>query len=228
MDFLDDLWQRLQDFGSDLIEWLILLAIALLVLIVGRWIIRLIRTFFEKLLGAKWLDGLWERSGVAKALEGGDQTPASLVATIIYAYLMVALLAVVASILELSTIEDLLERLLAWIPLLLVAATIVIIAAAAGNWAAGLVKPFADEQNVPWLTVVVHVGVIIFGLLFAMDLMQIDFAEDIVKIVVGAATIALAIAFGVGGIDAAKRWWARYGSPTDGGGGGGGGGNPQG
>ena len=226
MSFWDSLWDRLQNFGETVIEWLILLAIALVVLIIGRWIIKLISKFFEKLLGAKFLDGVWERSGVSKALAEGDQTPASIVATVIYAYLMVGLLVVVADILNMVAIEALLLRLLVWIPLLLVAALIVIIAAAAGSWAAGLVRPFADDQGVPWLTVVVHVGVIVFGLLFAMDILRVDFAEDIVKIVLGSTTIALAIAFGVGGIDAAKKWWAKYGSPSNTGGGGGGGGAP--
>jgi hypothetical protein len=215
MSFWDSLLDRLQGFGETVIEWAILLGIALLVLIVGRWVIGLIRKAVQAILGAKALDGIWKRSGVAKALEEGDQTPASIVATIVYAYLMVGLLLVVTRILELVAIEALLIRLLAWIPLLLVAATIVIIAAAAGSWAAGLVRPFAEEQHVPWLTYVVHVGVIIFGLLFAMDILRVTFAEDVVKIVIASTTIALAIAFGVGGIDTAKKWWAKYGSPSD-------------
>ena len=215
MSFWDSLVDRLQEFGETVIEWAILLGITLVVLVIGRWIIGLIRKLIEGILGAKALDGLWKRSGVAKVLEEGDQTPASLVATVVYAYLMVGLFVIAARILELETIEALLTRLLAWIPLLLIAATIVIIAAAAGSWTASLVKPFADEKNVPWLTYVVHVGVILFGLLFAMDILEVTFAEDVVKIVIGASTIALAIAFGVGGIDAAKKWWAKYGSPSD-------------
>jgi hypothetical protein len=215
MSFWDSLVDRLQTFGETVIEWAILLGIALVVLVIGRWIIGLIRKAIQKVLGAKALDGIWKRSGVAKALAEGDQTPASIVATIVYAYLMVGLLVVVTRILGLLAIEVLLIRLLAWIPLLLIAATIVIIAAAAGSWVAGLVKPFADEQNVPWLTYVVHIGVILFGLLFAMDILRVSFAEDVVKIVIGATMIALAIAFGVGGIDAAKKWWAKYGSPSD-------------
>jgi len=213
--FWDSLVDRLQTFGETVIEWAILLGVALVVLVVGRWIIGLIRKAIQKVLGAKALDGIWKRSGVARALEEGDQTPASIVATIVYAYLMVGLLVVVARILELVTIEDLLIRLLAWIPLLLIAATIVIIAAAAGSWAASLVKPFADEQGVTWLTYVVHIGVILFGLLFAMDILAVTFAEDVVKIVIASSTIALAIAFGVGGIDTAKKWWAKYASPSD-------------
>ena len=215
MSFWDSLVDRLQSFGETVIEWAILLGIALVVLVVGRWIIGLIRKAIQKVLDAKALDGIWKRSGVAKALAEGDQTPASIVATIVYAYLMVGLLVVVARILELVTIEDLLIRLLAWIPLLLIAATIVIIAAAAGSWAASLVKPFADEQGVTWLTYVVHIGVILFGLLFAMDILAVTFAEDVVKIVIASSTIALAIAFGVGGIDTAKKWWAKYASPSD-------------
>lgn len=215
MSFWDSLVDRLQEFGETVIEWAILLGITLVVLVIGRWIIGLVRKAIEVVLGATALDGIWKRSGVAKALEEGDQTPASIVATVVYAYLMVGLFMIAARILELATIEALLIRLLAWIPLLLLAATIVIIAAAAGSWAAGLVKPFADEQNVPWLTYVVHVGVILFGLLFAMDLLRVTFAEDVVKIVIASTTIALAIAFGVGGIDAAKKWWAKYGSPSD-------------
>ena len=215
MSFWDSLVDRLQEFGETVIEWAILLGITLVVLVIGRWLIGLVRKAIQVILGATALDGIWKRSGVAKALEEGDQTPASIVATVVYAYLMVGLFMIAARILELATIEALLIRLLAWIPLLLLAATIVIIAAAAGSWTAGLVKPFADEQNVPWLTYVVHVGVILFGLLFAMDLLRVTFAEDVVKIVIASTTIALAIAFGVGGIDAAKKWWAKYGSPSD-------------
>jgi hypothetical protein len=216
LTFWDNLVDRLQTLGENVIEWAILIVVALIVLIIGRWIIGLIRKWTEKLLSARVLDPVWKRSGMANALEGGEQTPASIVATILYAYLMVVLFLIVARILQLATIEDLLVRLLAWIPLLLLAAVVILVAAAAGSWAANLVRPFAQEQNVPWLTTAVHIAVVVFGVLFAFEILDVTFAEDIVKIVVAAAAIAAAIAFGVGGIDAAKRWWSRYGVPKGG------------
>ena len=216
MSFWDSLVDRLQTLGENVVEWAILIAVALVVLVIGRWIIGLLRTWTERLLAARALDPVWRRSGVAKALEGGEQTPASIVATVIYGYLMVVLFLVVARILQLEAIEALLVRLLAWIPLLLLAAVIIIISAAMGSWAANLVRPFANEQGVQWLTAVVHVGVVLFGVLFAMDILNIDFAEDIIKIVIAAVAIAGAIAFGVGGIDAGKKWWAKYGTPKGG------------
>lgn len=216
MSFWDNLVDRLQTLGENFVEWAILIVVAIAVLIVGRWLIGLIRTWIERLLASRALEPVWKRSGIAKALEGGEQTPASIVATIVYAYLMVVLLLIVAQILQLTALESLLVRVLAWIPLLLLAVVVIIVAAAVGNWAANLVRPFAEEQGIPWLAALVHVGTIVFGILFALDMLNISFAEDIVKIVVAAAAIAGAIAFGVGGIDAGKKWWARYGTPRGG------------
>jgi hypothetical protein len=213
LSFWESLVARLETLGENVIEWAILIGVAIVVLLVGRWLIGLIKTWTEKLLGSRALDPVWKNSGLTKAMEGAEQTPASIVSAIVYAYLWVGLLLVVARILQLDTIEALLSRLLAWIPLLLLAAVIILVSAAAGRWAANLVRPFAQEQGVPWLTVVVHVSVIVFGILFAMEIVRIEFAEDIVKIVLAAGAIGAAIAFGVGGIDAAKKWWARYGTP---------------
>jgi hypothetical protein len=213
MSFWDNLLEELRSLGELVAEWVVLIAIALFVLVVGRIILRWVRRIVERVVGAQSLTGVWDRSGVTKALQSSDQTAASITGTIVYAYLMIGLWLVVTRILRLETIEDLLDRLLAWIPLLLAAAVIVIIAAAVANWTADLVRPFAVDKGVPWLTWLIQIAVIVFGLLFAFDLLEVSFAEDVVKIIVASATIALAIAFGVGGIDAAKQWWAKYGTP---------------
>lgn len=216
MSFWDNLGERFRALGEQFLEWVILLAVALVVLIVGRWLIGLIRDWTEGILESRPVEPVWVRSGVSTALAGTTQTPASLVANILQAYLTVALLLIVARILRVTSVENLLERLLAWMPVLLLAAAIVIVAAAAGQWISNLVRPFSEERGVGWLATAAHIAVVAFGVLFAMELMRIEFAEDIVKIVVAAAAVAGAIAFGVGGIDAGKRWWARYGMPRGG------------
>lgn len=211
--FWDRFLEELKSLGETLVEWTILIIVALLILIIGRWILKWVRNILERILGANWLDSVWERSGVNKALEGSDQTAASITATVVYAYLMVGLVLVTARVLNLDTIEDLLERLLAWIPILVLAAIVVIIAAAVASWTADLIRPFAAAQGVGWLAWVAHVGIIIFGVLIALEILDVSFAGQIISIVVAAFGIALAIAFGVGGIDAGKQWWAKYGTP---------------
>jgi hypothetical protein len=213
MSFWDQLLEEFRSLGETLVEWAVLIGVALLVLIIGRWVVKWIARIISKLFGANWMQGIWDRSGVTSALDGSDQTVASITATVVYVYLMTGVVLIAARILDLSSIEQLLERLLAWIPLLVVAVIIVIIAAAAASWTADLVRPFAVEQGVGWLVWVVRVGVIVFGVVFALELLDIEFAGDLVRLVVAAFGIALAIAFGVGGIDSAKLWWAKYGSP---------------
>lgn len=213
MSFSDQLLEELRSLGEVLVEWVVIVAVALVVLIIGRWVLRWVRKVIERVVGAQSLVGVWDRSGVTKALEPSNQTAASITATVAYAYLMVGLWLVVTRILKLDTIEELLERLLAWIPILIIAAIIVIIAAAIAGWTADLIRPFAADKGVPWLTWLIRVAIIVFGLLFAFDLLNVNFAEDVVKIIIASGTVALAIAFGVGGIDAAKQWWAKYGTP---------------
>ncbi len=91
MSFWDRLLEELKMLGETLVEWTILIAVALLILIIGRWILKWVRRIIERVLGVSWLDGVWERSGVNRALENSDQTAASITATVIYAYLMLGL-----------------------------------------------------------------------------------------------------------------------------------------
>lgn len=213
MSFWDRLLEELRSLGELLAEWVVLIAVGLLILIIGRWLLRLVRNIIERVLGVSWLDGVWDRSGIRGALEPSGQTAASITATVVYAYLMIGLWLVIARVLRLDTIEDLLERLLLWVPQLILAAIIVIVAAAAANWTAELVRPFAQDRGVGWMTTVVRVAIIVFGVVFALDVLNITFAENVVLILIAATGVALAIAFGVGGIDAAKQWWARHGTP---------------
>ncbi len=213
MTFWDNFLEELRSLGETLLEWAILIIVALVILVVGRWILKWVRKLIEKVLDLPWLDTLWDKSGVTKALEPSDQTPPKIIGTIAYAYLMVVLWLIVVRVLNLDSIEVLLVRLLAWIPIVIIAGIVVLIAAAVANWVADLVRPFANEKGVPWLTWLVKIAIIVFGLLFAMDLLNVTFAEDLTKILTIAVGAAFAIAFGVGGIDAAKLWWAKYGTP---------------
>ena len=214
MSFWDRLVEEARSLGELTLEWAILIGVALLVLIVGRWIARLIRNIVVKLMDASVLDNVWNRSGVTKALENSNQTAASITGTIVYAYLMVVVVLIAVRVLRLDTIHTLLSDFLVWIPQLLLAVVVVLVAAAVANWTRELVKPFADSNNLGWLAGVVYLAVLVVGILFALDIVEVTFAEDVVKILISAFAVALAVAFGVGGIDSAKLWWREYGTPS--------------
>ncbi len=215
MSFWDEFRTGLEELGGDIAEWGIKIVTALAVLIVGRWIIGLIRGWGERLLALPAVNAVFEKSGVNTALAPSGRSPAKLAGTVFYALMMLVLFLIIARILDIPEISALLERLLAVLPLIIVAVVLVIIAAAVASFVADLVRPFAEQRNVGWLTTVVRVFILLFGVLAALDLLEIRFAEDLVKIVTAAAGVAVAIAFGVGGIDTAKQWWGRYLAPRD-------------
>ncbi len=215
MSFWDQLVAEFETLGQLVAEWLPRIIVALLILIIGRWILQWIRKLVEKFLNWSFMQSIFDKAGITNALAGSDQTAAGITATVIYAYLVVVLWLMVFRVLQIQTLEALLIRFLAWIPIVLLAALIVVIAAAVASWTADLVRPFATSKDVPWLTWVVQILIVIFGVLFAMDLLQVTFAADITKILTAALGIAFAIAFGVGGIDTAKKWWAKYLAPRD-------------
>lgn len=220
---MSDAWDRFtegirdafQDVGAGLGEWLPKIIVAVLVLIVGRWIVRTLRTWIGKLLESQAASTLFDKAGIQSALAPSGKTAAGLVTTLAYAFLMLLLWLVIFQILEIDPIVDLLQRLIAVLPLIFVAVALVLVAAAVANFTMDLVRPYAQERQIGWLPPLVRVVILVIGVLAALDLLEITFAEDIVKIVTAAVGIALAIAFGVGGIDTAKQWWARYGAPRN-------------
>jgi cellobiose-specific phosphotransferase system component IIC len=215
----DNLVQGLKDafasVGTTLGEWIPRILVAVLVLIVGRWLLRTLRTAIERLLETSAVTAVFDKAGITAALAPSQRKASSLVAGLAYAFLMLLLWLVIFRVLQIEPIESLLERLIAVIPLILVAAALVIIAAAVGNFVADLVRPYSVEKNVSWLPSVVRILIVVAGALAALDLLEITFAEDLVKIAAATVGIAFAVAFGIGGIDTAKGWWGRYLAPRD-------------
>ena len=212
-NMIDGLEEALRSVGTTLGDWIPRILVALLVLIVGRWLLRMARVWIEKLLETPAAASVFERAGITSALQPSGRKPAALVATIGFAFLALVLWLVVFRVLQIRPIEELLQRLIAVLPLVFVAVVLVIVAAAVANFVADLVRPYAVDREVPWLPGAVRVVILVAGVLASLDLLEIRFAEDIVKILAAALGVAFAIAFGVGGIETARRWWGRYLSP---------------
>lgn len=215
----DNMVQGLKDafasVGTTLGEWIPRILVAIVLLIVGRWVLRTLRTALERILDTPAVKAVFDKAGITAALAPSQRKASSLVAGLGYAFMMLLLWLVIFRVLQIEPIESLLERLIAVLPLILVAVALVIIAAAVGSFVSDLVRPYSVQKNVNWLPAVVRITILVAGALAALDLLEITFAEDIVKIAAAAVGIAFAVAFGVGGIDTAKRWWGRYLAPRD-------------
>ena len=216
MSFWDRLSEGLRDIGTAIGEWAPKIIGALLILIVGWWIARILRNITKRLLDTKPVQGVLNASGINSALEGSGYEASTLAASVVYFFLWLMVLLLTFQALEADSIVSLLERILAVMPLIFVAFIVVVIAAAVGKFVAGLVQPWSDANGLTWLPWLTRVGFVLFGLVTALEMLEIGFfVNALTTAIFGGIGIAFAIAFGVGGLDTARQWWAKYLSPRD-------------
>ena len=208
-DFIDGLSDGLQNAGETMLSFLPRLIGALVVLVVGWLVARLIHRVVRRLLKAVGLDGLLERAGLAERLQAVGYTATDLVARAIYWIALLVVFLLTAEALDVEYLSNILTGLIAYLPLVVVAIVIVIVAAAVGAFLAEVSTPWSQERHIRWLPATARWMVIGFGVFAALNTLKI--AEEIVNTlfvaVVATVGAILVIAFGVGGISAAKEWW---------------------
>ena len=102
----------------------------LVILIVGIFIAKLIAKAVSKLLTRVGFDRLVERGGIKKALESSKFDASDIIAKILYYALVLFVLQLAFGVFGSNPISDLLYKIIAFLPALVVAIIIVIIAAA--------------------------------------------------------------------------------------------------
>lgn len=140
----------------------------------------------------------------------GIHTPADIAGVIVGAVVVLLFTRQVLGTLDLGGLAGLLDRLIAFLPNVLVAAVLV----GAGLWAGSWSKKRIDELTksssdrlVRSLGVVAHVGIVAFSSMMALQ--QIGVGRQLIAIafalLLGAVCLALALAFGLGGRDVAAK-----------------------
>ena len=219
MSFWDRLTEGLRDIGTAIGDWTPKMLGALVILIVGWFIARILRNIVKRLLDTRPVQGILDAAGINTALQDSGYQASSLAASIVYFFLWLTVLVLAFQALEAETIVSLLQRFLAVVPLILVAFIVVVLAAAVGRFVAGLVAPWSEANGLTWLPWLTRVGFILFGLVTALEMLEIGFfVNALTTAIFGGIGVAFAIAFGVGGIDTARRWWNKYLSPSETGG----------
>ncbi len=144
----------------------------------------------------------------------------ALIGQVAYFLVFVIFVQIAAEVLHIDELTSMLNRLIAYLPLVAVALLVLFVAAAIANWAASVVRPFADSRNMSWVSSAVRIGVLVVGILAAFD--TLDFAPSVTSKIENtllqylplAILAAGTIAFGVGGINTAREWWRKL-SPSN-------------
>jgi len=210
-DLFDGVTEGLTNAWQSVIEFIPKLIGALVILLVGWFIARLVRNGFERFFHRVGLDRLLDRAGLNTAMEGAGYTASGLTARVIYWMALLVVFLLAAQTLRIGQLSELLGNLIAYLPLVVAAIIILIVAAAIGSFIAELAGPFAEEHGVAWLPRIARWAVIGFGVFASLN--TLNLAAEIVNILflalVGTVAVTVAISFGVGGIKAAESWWTR-------------------
>lgn len=191
-----------------------------LILIVGWLIASLLASVVAGLLRSVRFNDLAERSGLTGFVRNmGLRTDASgVLAGIVKWFVRLIVLVVAFDALGLPAVSEVLQQFLLWIPNLVVALVILVIAGLAANALSNLVRGATAQAqlgNPETFATITKVAIWAFAIVIAAN--QVGVASTLVNTLfmgtVGALALALGLAFGLGGRDTAGRivegWYRR-------------------
>ncbi|WP_105207760.1 mechanosensitive ion channel [Streptococcus suis] len=175
--------------------------VALILIAVGSFVAKLIGNLLENLLETA---GINNYSKYLFAKEDANFELSAIITQVVRAIIIVFFFIQAIQVLNLEVFNSVGSALLAYLPSLISALAIVILAIIASNLVANFLQKVTDS---PLVITIVRYLIIVFAVFMALD--QLKFAQHIVQstftIVLGALAVAFALAFGLGGRDFAAR-----------------------
>ena len=211
-NFMDMLFEPINEFLRGFISFLPGLLAMLFILILGfisAWIVRIVLLRIFKVINFDiWCD----RVGLTAIIRKGDvwAKPSEVFGRILFWFLIILFLMIGLSALQLKTIDGLIAQFFLYIPRAFSALLILIVGYIFAGFVSRAVLIAAVNSGYHYAKILAEAVRLLFVvLILAMSLEQLQIAPGIVmaafSIIFGGIVLALAIAFGVGGIDAAKR-----------------------
>lgn len=211
----DAIVASLQQVFSSVAAFVPLLIGAIVVFIIG-WIIALaLGKVVEQIVKALRVDSLLQKLEFEKALEkaGWRLNSGAFIGGLVKWFLIVAFLLAAANILGLQDVSNFLRDVLLYIPNVVVAALILIIAALVANVGENVARGSVEAAGYKGALVGVVTRYSIWVFAFVAALIQLGIAVSLVQTIVtglvGAVALALGLSFGLGGKDAAAEFIAR-------------------
>ena len=186
---------------------------ALIILIVGWIVAKAIRRLVDWLLKTIRFDALADKAGISEILKKGnlEVSAREVVSSIVYWLIIIMVLVMTVDALGMPKSSDILAGLFAYVPKVIAALLVLIVAMFLANFVSGIVRTAAGNANLPKPQILAGVSrwaIIIFAITISLE--QLGIAPLLVtatfNIILGGICLALALAFGLGGKDAAAKY----------------------
>jgi hypothetical protein len=188
------------------------LVAALLIILVGYLIARVVASVLNKVLERVGFDRAVERGGVKQALARSKYDASDIIAKLAFWLIFLVSLQLAFGVFGPNPISDLLQGLIAYLPNVFVAIVIIVVAAAIAKAVTDLLTNLLSSvSGGPTMAKGAGIAILVFGAFAALDQLQIaprivtGLWYAILAIVVGSAVVAI----GGGGIKSMQRYWER-------------------
>lgn len=205
---MESLEQGFSRFVEAVMEWLPQLVGALVILIIGAIIASAIKKGVRKLLGSMDLNDKLSSGQGGNVIQKAVPDPEGLLAKIAYWAVMLGAISLAVSVLGIEALQQFVGAIYSYLPNVIAALAIFLVAGAiAGGVSAFAARTLGDTATGKLVATVVPV--IVMGIAVFMILDQLLIAPTIITITYAAlmfaASLGLALAFGLGGRDVAAR-----------------------
>ena len=203
-----DVGDSVQRGFDEFAVWVPRLAGFLVVLIIGYIVAKILGSVVRRVL---------ERVGLDRALDSGragsfvsriTQSPSHLIGQIAFWLVFIGAVSIAVDVLGIAALDDFVATVWAYVPNLIAALLIFLVAGALAAGVAALVTRLMGETTTGRV-VATAAPILIMAVAVFMILDQLRIAEDIVIItyasLMGAVALAMALAFGLGGRDVAAQ-----------------------
>ena len=186
---------------------------ALVILIVGWLVAKTIRQLVGWLLKTVRFDVLADKTGISEVLRKGNLkiSAGEVISGLVYWLIIIMVLVMAVDALGLPKASDVLASLFAYVPKVIAALLVLVVAMFLANFVSGIVRTAAGNANLPKPEIFAGISrwaIIIFAVTISLG--ELGIATLLVtttfNIILGGICLALALAFGLGGKDAAAKY----------------------
>ncbi len=187
-------------------------AAAFILLLAGIFTARALRTLLERALAAARLDEHTSKVGINEVLSrlGLGKSPAYALSFLIYWFVLFVFIVSAANAVNMTVVSDLLERFLLFLPSMTAAILILFAGLLFARFVSEVMERAAQANNVRGggiLAPAAYLLVMAYSAMSALEQLGVraSLITSVVQIVLGAAGLAAAIAFGLGAKDVAAE-----------------------
>jgi len=205
--------QPVREMLTRIMAYLPVLLGALIILIVGWLVAKAVRRLVDWLLKVTRFDILADKTGISEILRKGDLeiSAREVISGLVYWLIILMVLVMAVDALGLPKSSDILAGLFAYVPKVIAALLVLVVAMFLASFVSGIVQTAAGNANLPRPEIFAGISrwaIIIFAVTISLGELGIGtlLVTTTFNIILGGICLALALAFGLGGKDAAARY----------------------